>query len=217
MKKLYYSTVTPLLLDVLQTLMKATEFDEFRLVGGTALSLHLGHRQSIDIDLFTASEYGTIDFQKIGTYLRKTFPYVDTDNLNLIGIGKCFFVGENKDNSIKLDVFYSDKFIDEIQIIDNIRLASVEEIIAMKLDVIQRGGRKKDFWDLHELLDDYNLTKMLNLHEIRYPYSHDKDLIVTNFTHFTSADDDFDPICLRGKHWELIKLDLNEFVKHTFK
>jgi hypothetical protein len=197
--------------------MEAAEFNEFRLVGGTALSLHLGHRKSIDIDLFTASDYSSIDFQKIETFLRKTFPYVDTDNLNLIGIGKWFFLGENKYNSIKLDLFYTDEFIDKIQIIDNVRLATIEEIIAMKLDVVQRGGRKKDFWDLHELLDDYDLTQMLNLHEKRYPYSHDKDLIVANFTQFANADDDFDPICLRGKHWELIKLDLIEFVKHTYK
>lgn len=217
MKKLYYSTFSPLLLTILQTLMKAAEFNEFRLVGGTALSLHLGHRKSIDIDSFTDSDYGTIDFQRIETFLRKTFPYVDTDNLNLIGIGKCFFVGENKNNSIKLDLFYTDEFIHNLQIIDDVRLASIEEIIAMKLDVVQRGGRKKDFWDLHELLNDYDLNQMLNLHEKRYPYSHNKDLIKNNFTQFTSADDDFDPICMRGKHWELIKLDLIEFVKKSIK
>lgn len=45
--------------------MQAKEFSDFRLVGGTALSLQLGHRQSIDIDLFTTSDYGSIDFQKI--------------------------------------------------------------------------------------------------------------------------------------------------------
>jgi predicted nucleotidyltransferase component of viral defense system len=38
-------------------------------------------------------------------------------------------------------------------------MATVEEIIAMKLDVMQRGGRKKDFWDLHELLSITILVK----------------------------------------------------------
>ena len=38
--------------------MNATEFDSFRLVGGTALSLHIGHRKSVDIDLFSDAEYG---------------------------------------------------------------------------------------------------------------------------------------------------------------
>ena len=97
--------------------------------------------------------------------------------------------------------------------IDAIRLASVEEIIAMKLDVIQRGGRKKDFWDLHELMDEYSIDKMFSLHEKRDPYSHDKHLLKKNFTSFDNADGDFDPVCLREKHWELIKLDLIDFVK----
>ncbi|UZJ63260.1 nucleotidyl transferase AbiEii/AbiGii toxin family protein [Sphingobacterium sp. KU25419] len=34
-------------------------------------------------------------------------------------------------------------------------MATVEEIIAMKIDVVQRTGRKKDFWDIHALLSQY--------------------------------------------------------------
>jgi len=82
----------------------------------------------------------------------------------------------------------------------------------MKLDVIQREGRKKDFWDLHELLPDYGIGKMLELHKKRYSYGHDRDLILRNLINFTRADDDFDPICLRGKYWEFIKEDFEEAV-----
>ena len=89
-------------------------------------------------------------------------------------------------------------------------MATVEDIIAMKVDVIQRGGRKKDFWDLHELLDSYPLEKMLELHEERYPYDHNEALILNKFTDFAGADEDFEPICLRGKHWEIVKLDIME-------
>ena len=35
----------------------------------------------------------------------------------------------------------------------------MEEIIAMKIDVIFRGGRKKDFWNIHELKDDYSVER----------------------------------------------------------
>ena len=62
---LVYKTVTPLLLSVLKTLMKAEEFREFRLVGGTGLSLYRGHRESVDIDLFTDAVYGSINFDRI--------------------------------------------------------------------------------------------------------------------------------------------------------
>ena len=50
---LYWNTVSALLKDSLLLLMQAEELNEFRLVGGTALSLQLGHRMSVDIDLFT--------------------------------------------------------------------------------------------------------------------------------------------------------------------
>ncbi len=210
---LFYKTVTPLLLSVLKTLMAAKEFDKFRLVGGTGLSLYRGHRESVDIDLFTDAAYDSIDFGKIDSFLRSHYPYVDTSNDDIIGFGKSYFVGESESNSIKLDLFYTDEFIDGITVIDDIRIASVEEIIAMKLDVIQRGGRKKDFWDIHELMDAYSVDEMVSLHEKRYPYSHDKVVLKKNFTQFENADGDFDPVCLREKHWELIKIDMIDFIK----
>lgn len=209
--KLYYNTITPLLLSVLKTLMAAYEFNPFRLVGGTALSLYRGHRESNDIDLFSDDPYDSIDFGAIDSFLRKTYTYVDTYEYKVIGMGKSYYIGENKDDCIKLDLFYTDDFIQEVHLIDGIRLATVEEIIAMKMNVILRGGRKKDFWDIHELKDNYTLEKMLSLHEEKYPWDHDIKQIKKSFSDFKSADEDFEPVCLREKHWEIIKLDLIDF------
>jgi hypothetical protein len=211
--KLYYNTVSPLLIKVLKQLMKLPEFAPFRLVGGTSLSLQRGHRMSIDIDLFTDAVYGTIDFSKITRSLNKLYPYVDAIDIEVVGFGKSYFIGENEHNCVKLDVYYTDAFIQEPIVIEGIRMASNEEIIAMKLDVILRGGRKKDFWDIHEMMKDYSFAKMLSLHEQRYPFTHDKEIIRLNFTNFKEADDDFEPICLHHKYWEVIKLDLIDFVK----
>jgi predicted nucleotidyltransferase component of viral defense system len=211
---LHYKTVTPLLHTILMHLMQAKEFEAFRLVGGTALSLYRGHRLSIDIDLFTDAKYGSIDFGTLTSFLRANYLYVDTSGDNIIGFGKSYFVGDDKKNCIKLDVYYStENFIDPVVSIDGIRMASVKEIIAMKIDVVSRGGRKKDFWDIHELMNEYSITQMLAMHEERHPYTHDKKLIKTNFTRFENADLDFDPVCLRGKTWEVIKLDMLDFVK----
>ncbi|MNQ35531.1 hypothetical protein D3C85_490200 [compost metagenome] len=210
---LYYNTVTPLLRKILEHLMLADVFADFRLVGGTALSLHVGHRMSVDIDLFTDADYQTIDFDRIDAFLREYYPYVDTSNYKVIGMGKCYFVGDSEDNAVKLDLFYTDPFIKDIVEVDGIRLASVEEIIAMKLDVVLRTGRKKDFWDIHELREKYSISDMFALHEKRYPYTHDREALIAKFTDFEEADDDFEPDCLRGKYWEFIKLDIIDFVK----
>jgi len=82
----------------------------------------------------------------------------------------------------------------------------------MKIDVVQRDGRKKDFWDLHELLPKYSINEMLELHKLRYEFSHDRELILNNFKNFSKADQDFEPICLRGKYWEFIKEDLRDAI-----
>lgn len=211
--KLYYSTVSSQLLSILQALMMRNEFSMFRLVGGTALSLFRGHRMSIDIDLFTDEKYNSVDFKSIDLYLRKTFLYVDSIDYHEIGMGKSYYVGESPSDCIKLDLYYTDKFIENVVFIDNIRLASVEEIIAMKLDVIMRTGRKKDFWDINELEDSYSIEQMTLLHEQLYPFSFDKEKLKEKLIDFSGADEDFDPVCLRGKHWELIKLDMLDLSK----
>lgn len=206
--KLHYNTVSSLLLEILKILMGAKEFKDFRLVGGTALSLYRGHRESVDIDLFTDAPYDSIDFKGIDVFLRKTFPYVDPSEYKAAGLGTSYFIGNNKDECVKLDLYYVDKFIQEIELNDGIRMATVEEIIAMKIDVISYGGRKKDFWDINELKDDYSIEKMISLHKQRYPYGRDPKQIKSSLSDFEKADDDFDPICLKGQIWELIKLDI---------
>ena len=212
MPELNYHTVTPPLLDVLKKCMGSRPFDSFRLVGGTALSLQRGHRLSLDLDLFTAASYQSIDFEAIDNWFRTNFPYVQSQETMPVGMGKPYFIGKDQSDCIKLDLYYTDKFMDGVLEVDGIRLATIKEIITMKMDVIMRSGRKKDFWDLHELLEDYSLKEMLDLHKKRYAYSHDRDLIIRNLTDFRFADDDFEPKCLKGKHWELIKLDLINFV-----
>lgn len=214
---LYYNTINNLLKNSLEIIMSSEVFKNFRLVGGTALSLQLGHRISVDIDFFSDAPYGSIDFDEIESFLTSKFPYIDNFSNVQPSIGKSYFIGTDKENTIKLDVYYTDDFIQPVITVDNIRMATIEEIIAMKLDVIQRGGRKKDFWDLHELLSDFKIGKMLELHEQRYPYSHERDLILKNFTDFRLADDDFAPNCLKGKYWEFIKEDIEEAIEKFTK
>jgi predicted nucleotidyltransferase component of viral defense system len=208
--RLHWNTVKPILKEVLTKLMQEKLFDSFRLVGGTSLSLQLGHRVSDDIDLFTDKPYGSLDFTAIDKFLRKAFKYVSDLAPGPVGMGVSYLVGHSKDESVKLDLFYADTFIQPALQFGPYRLATVEEIIAMKIDIIQRKARKKDFWDLDELFDQYSIEQMIALHKQRYPHGHDEKAIRENFLDFERADEDFTPICLRGKHWELIKLDFVE-------
>jgi hypothetical protein len=209
----YWNTVNDRLKDCLLLLMNETLFKPFRLVGGTALSLQLGNRISIDIDLFTDAPYGSVDFKEIDAFLINHFNYVFGVNDMPVAMGKSYIVGKDVDATVKLDFYYTDEFIFEPLIIDGIRMATTEEVLAMKVDVVQRSGRKKDFWDLHEFMESFSFQEMLAFHQKRYPYNHNPLLIARNMNNFDSADQDPDPICLKGKHWELIKFDLITFLE----
>jgi len=187
-------------------------FTPFRLVGGTALSLQLGHRLSVDIDLFTDAEYGSIDLDTIDAYLREVYSYVSEPVSVLPGMGRSYSIGADRSSSLKLDIYYTESFITPLLEIEGIRMATMEDIAAMKMDVVRRIGRKKDFWDIHELNRHLSISEMIQLHAKRYPYGHDPEELRANLLNFSRADDDFDPICLRGNYWELIKLDLEAVV-----
>lgn len=94
----------------------------------------------------------------------------------------------------------------------NIRLSQLEEIAAMKLEVIGNGGRKKDFWDIHALLEHFSINEMLEFYIKRNPYAYTVEEIKSQLVNFDKAENDFEPICLYGKYWELVKLDIEEKV-----
>jgi predicted nucleotidyltransferase component of viral defense system len=184
----------------------------FRLVGGTALSLLKGHRISVDIDLFTDQTYGTTNFSAIEQVIKETFPVVDNyadafPKLKALenNLGLYLYIGDNEEALIKADILYWDApFLFAALQMEGIRLASIEEIGAMKLDIISRGGRKKDFWDLVEIFSDYSLAHLMHVYARKYPYNDLAD-VRGGLTNFTTAEEIPDPVCLRGHTWESIK------------
>jgi hypothetical protein len=212
-------TTSDELFDVLSALMKISSLTNFRLVGGTALSLLLGHRKSEDIDLFTHQPYGNINFKKIETEIRENFSYVRNSDEGLglqsteNNFGLHLYIGHNTDSAVKTDILnWNDDFLYPEKAIDGIRMATFEEIALMKLDTVSRGGRKKDFWDLSEILEHTSLTSLLKLYEEKYPY-YEVELVKQGMTNFDKADNMPDPVCLRGKIWELVKVEMMEAAK----
>lgn len=210
---LHCNTVTPQLKKVLDALMSESLFAPFRLVGGTNLSLRYGYRHSDDIDMFADADYRSLDFGKFENWMEENFSYFESPaRSEIVGFGRGYYVGDYAEDCVKVDLMYTDPFLSEPEIIDGIRMAGVDDIVAMKLNVVSQGGRKKDFWDIHHLLKHYTLEEMFRLHEKRYPWGHDRSELRSMFTDFTRADRDPDPDCLLGKNWDDIKLDIIESV-----
>lgn len=160
---LYEETVSKEMWILLEQLMKDKMFEEFNLVGGTALSLQIGHRLSIDIDLFSIHPF---DSQKMKEYLVKNYGAVERHifkNAVLMEI-----------DGIKVDcITHQYPWHCEIKTTEGIRLASLEDIGAMKLNAIMRSGERiKDFIDMYFLLEYHPLQTYLNTYENKYDTSH---------------------------------------------
>jgi hypothetical protein len=214
---LYKNTTEQVLLEVLDSLMGIPSLKDFRLVGGTALSLLKGHRMSEDIDLFTHLPYGTVNFRGIEADIKERFSYVFNriDKFPQIKampehFGITLHIANGSSDPVKVDIMnWSEPFLDEVQIIDNIRMASVREIALMKLEVISKKGRKKDFWDIAEILKLSSLSELLTLYSKKYPYNSVAD-VKQGLINFSRSDLEPDPICLKNRSWEEIKKEITK-------
>jgi hypothetical protein len=165
-----------------------------RLVGGTALALQLGHRRSIDLDLFGKITCDNDELQdglrQLGTLsVRKESPNI-----------KIYTV-----NDIKVDfVNYPYEWIDDMVVEDSIRLASPKDIAAMKVNAIQGRGSKKDFVDMYFLLRRFTLPEIMDFYRQKYP-DHSVFRAIMSLTYFADADQQASPEMLLAVSWEEMK------------
>ena len=213
--KLHYQTVSPILIDYLHKLMAHPAFKDFYLVGGTSLALQRGHRLSIDIDLFTCIPYGQMNTAEIEAALIEMFPYTDRiEELHNSQMVYSLYIGDNKENCIKLDLCYDDALIFPLIEVGGLRIASEKEIAAMKIQAItQIEQRRKDFWDIHELLESYTLSEMIDWGIQRYPWSVTRESVKDGIERLPLIKDFTEVVCMKGKYWEFIVEDLIDEAK----
>jgi hypothetical protein len=196
---LYTETVEPGTLGLLKELMAQKELEQFRLAGGTALSLILGHRSSIDLDMFTDN---TFDQELVAYTLADKYPSFSSKGIKSPRLLFTYI------NNIKVDFVNTfEKFAYPYEVKDGIRFASTQEIIALKLNAVAGRGAKKDFWDIHELLNHYSFEDMMSFYYKRYP-NNSLMMVCKSITFFGDADLEPDPHCFKNLNWENIKKDI---------
>lgn len=203
---LHFKTVEPGTLQVLRRLMDSSTLKEFCLVGGTGLALRYGHRKSVDLDLFSTTQFDNEELvaklRSEGFEFRETF---SSDKLGVFG----FIEG------IKVDFVRHHHFplIDKIEIEDDIRIFGDKDIISMKISAILRRAVKKDFWDIAELLKHYSLEEFIQFYELKYPNEHLLISIPRALSYFDDAEESPTPDCLNGLSWEQVKEIIRKAVR----
>ena len=196
-------TVPGATFELLKILMKDEKLNEFYLAGGTAIALYLGHRTSIDLDLFSLEDF---DNTELEFYLSQQYNFL-TDN-------KARNTLKGSIKGVKIDfITFNTPLCEQIQNIGGIRLFSLQDIIAMKLLAIaDNGTRLKDFIDIAYLSMRFSFDEMLSFVAYKFP---NKNLQIYRKALLFHNDIYFDvPIQLTEKkyQWGKIAKRLDEMV-----
>lgn len=160
---LYTETVEKGTFELLAGLMRDPVLDPFFLVGGTALSLQIGHRKSVDLDLFTHSDFDT---ESLRDHLHGCYGFVPSAR------EKNTLKGTIRGTAVDCITYRYPLVQPLVTTQEGIRLASLDDIAAMKLSaIVNDGSRMKDFIDVACLSSRMPLTRMLQAYRQKFGVS----------------------------------------------
>ena len=206
---LHLKTIEPDTFAVLKQLMAIPEMKDFHLVGGTALSLMYGHRMSIDLDLFSASPFDNVVItDSLVQHFKERVSIRTSSKFGIFG-----YVGD-----VKIDIVrYPHPIIRPIMTIKGIRLFSMEDIVAMKVQAVLGRGKKKDFWDIAELLKHFSVDDFIRLHKEKFSTQNLFITVPQAISYFADAEDSEDPVSLKGQTWASVKAFIQKKISDYLK
>ena len=191
---LYLETVESSTLELLKKMQALPVLGNTRLVGGTALALQLGHRKSIDLDFF-----GKIDCET--ELLREAIK----------GIASLTILKESPHiriyvvDGIKVDIVdYKYPWLDDVVVEQELRMASIRDIAAMKITAVIGRGTKKDFIDIAFLLYHFSLEEILDFYAAKYSDG-SVFMAMKSLAYFDDAELEPMPDMIVNQSWEQAK------------
>lgn len=123
------------------------------LCGGTALAIQIGHRKSEDLDFMmwrkSQTEKPEVDWSAIEKEIKEKIGEIE--NFNMLGFDQVEFLVKG----VKFSFFVSDNYSPvstPVDYLGNIRLADIESIMAMKMEVMLRRAKFRDYYDIYSIL-----------------------------------------------------------------
>lgn len=178
----------------------------FYLAGGTALALHIGHRQSIDFDFFTQQDFRTREINEhvrtLGTY--ELFSEAENTIYGLL-------------NDVRISFFtYKYPIISAFHRYRHLKIADMLDIALMKFEAISGRGSRKDFIDLYFLLNHFSLKKLFQDYEVKYGIAVSNHYhLLKSLIYFTDAESEPMPVIYTDVSWDAVKETIITEVKKT--
>lgn len=190
----------------LESLKSVSFVRNYYLAGGTALSLHFGHRFSNDLDFFSQNpatpETIRVELAKLG-------------NLEIIQNEEGTFNGILNDSKLSFFV-YLYGLLDPVLDFGGVGVADVADIACMKIDAISSRGTKRDFIDLYFICRKFKpIEGLLELYSKKYrKVKFNKLHLVKSLVYFDEAEGDIVPEMIEKVDWEEVKKFFREKVKN---
>lgn len=166
------------------------------LAGGTAIALQIGHRISFDLDFFTEAEY------------KREEVLLELNKLNFKLEEESWGTIQGLIGDTKFSLFvYEYPMIGKTLKYQDINVASLEDLVAMKVSTISSRGTKRDFVDLYYLRNKFTLTEMIGFYDKKFQnLETNKTHILKSLVYFSDADVDLEPNMLVADYsWENVK------------
>lgn len=190
----------------IELLGKALANSNFYLAGGTALSLQMGHRQSVDLDwfiprlgeaesLFQRLKFAGIDFKVQSVSLETVYITIYDVQISFIGYNYPMI-----QQTVTLHEF-------------GIQMAATDDIACMKLSEIASRGSRKDFVDLYYLIRHFHsLEDYLKLYMKKYD-NRDIGHVIKSLIYFADAEAEPEIKMVKPVLWQDLKTDFEKWMK----
>jgi predicted nucleotidyltransferase component of viral defense system len=198
--------IEPRTLELLKSVLQVPLLSNIFLVGGTALALQIGHRISVDLDLFSNHPF---DAPQLLDALKENYQVQPLTVTNTIFIAVV--------EAIKVDcVHFKYPLSFPLIIEEGVRMADLRDIAPMKLDAVTKRGSKKDFYDMYYLFERYTPNEILAWYNTMFGHSTSFH-VVRSLTYFEDAEQTETPVFFDKKvTWPMVKKRMVEVVKANF-
>ena len=200
---MHLETLDPQRIDLLKTLTDSSLLSPFYLAGGTALSLQLGLRISFDFDFFTDSRFSpdalSADLKQLITDTKLVYSDRDTCDLLIQQVQVSFF---------RYPYPLVSSPVTGVPPLTSLKMASVDDIAAMKLAAIGSRGSRKDFYDLYQIyhtVPGYQSERLISAVRHKFGLDFDMTYMVMALNYFESAESETLPRLFIPAAWEKIK------------
>ncbi len=199
-------TIDPGTLGLLKSLVQEPFLADNFLVGGTALALQMGHRFSVDLDLFTHSAFEAEPLLEAFQMKYNVQPLTVTNTIFIVVV-----------EGIKVDcVHFKYPFAFPLLNMDGVRMADIRDIAPMKLDAVTKRGSKKDFFDMYYLFERFSPPQILEWYNQMFKHSTSFH-VIRSLTYFDDAEQTETPVVFDKKvTWAEVKKRMVQVVRDNF-